>query len=90
LAKKSKGDASQQRDARVDQLAREAGLPSSLARLVLETARDVIEVEYPHLAGRVEALFADEARGRRAIRWIAKLGASARPQGDALDVRIDG
>ena len=68
-----------------DRFAREVGLPASLAGLVLETARDVIEAEYPHLVDKVDALFADEARANEVIRWVAKLAAGARPRADVLD-----
>ncbi len=68
-----------------DRLAKEAGLPVSLAQLVLDTVKDVVRAEHPHLAGKVDALLADERRANQAIRWIAKLGATARPDDDAID-----
>jgi hypothetical protein len=62
-----------------DRLAVEAGISVSTARLVLETAREVIAAEHPHLVDKVDALLADETRATRAVRWIARLAAGARP-----------
>jgi hypothetical protein len=66
----------------VDRLAREAGLPVSLACIVMESVRETIAAEYPHLADKVDALLADEDRAAEAIRWIVKLASSVRPDGD--------
>jgi hypothetical protein len=39
----------------------------------------VIAAEHPHLVDKVDALLADETRATRAVRWIARLAAGARP-----------